>query len=198
MTVALIPAAGKSQRMGRPKLSLPWGEGTVLEHLVRAFRDSGVDRVVTVIGPHVTELVPLAERAGAEVCLLPHETPDMRATVEAGLAWIESRHPIRDDDCWFLSPGDHPFVDAAVVAQLLGERTQHPEASIFIPTHAGKRGHPALIGWGHVAGIRQLPDGVGLNVYLRGQAAVTREVPVNSPGILVDLDTPEDYERARR
>jgi molybdenum cofactor cytidylyltransferase len=197
MIVALIPAAGKSQRMGRPKLSLPWRDSTVLEHLVRAFRDAGVDPVVVVIGPHVAELAPLARRAGAAVCLLPQETPDMRATVEAGLAWIETRYPLGENDWWFLSPGDHPSVDSTIVAQLLEEQKRHPTRSIFIPTFEGKRGHPALISWKHVAGIRELAEGTGLNVYLRQHQDVTCEIAGSGPGILVDLDTPEDYERVR-
>ena len=47
------------------------------------------------------------------------------------------------------------------------------------------------------AGIRALPQGLGLNAYLRSQSAATLEVPVLSPGILCDLDTPADYERLR-
>jgi CTP:molybdopterin cytidylyltransferase MocA len=44
-----------------------------------------------------------------------------------------------------------------------------------------------------VRGIRALPTGIGLNVYFRTQP--TRLVSVTSPGVLVDLDTPEDYQR---
>ena len=59
--------------------------------------------------------------------------------------------------------------------------------AVFVPTYDGRRGHPTLIGWGHVAGIRQLPKGLGLNAYLRGQPAATLEVPVSSPDVLADL-----------
>lgn len=198
MIVALIPAAGKSSRMGRPKLSLPFRDSTVLEHVIRAFQIAGVAHVIVVIGPHVPELIPLAHRAGAAVCALPIETPDMRATVEAGLTWIASHHTMKSDDGWFLAPADHPCLETGVIVRLMGERVAHPEKSIFIPSFKGKRGHPALIAWKHVEGIRTLPEETGLNIYLRQHLNETVEVAVESSGVLVDLDTPEDYERTNR
>jgi CTP:molybdopterin cytidylyltransferase MocA len=197
MTFALLPAAGQSRRMGRPKLTLPLGDRTVLEHAVAALRQAGVDPVLVVVGPHVPELAPLAQRAGALVLQLDEETPDMRATVAAGLDWLEERfHPPPDAD-WLLCPADHPVLDPVVVRHLLEARRSCPGLSIFVPTWQGRRGHPALLTWHHVAGMRALPPGLGLNVYLRQQAAVTAEVAVDSPGVLLDLDTPADYERLR-
>ncbi len=193
MIYALIPAAGKSVRMGRPKLGLALGEKTILEHVVAALRQGGVDHVLVVVGPHVSDLARLAERAGAGAILLTEETRDMRATVEAGLHWLgEHFHP-RAEDFWLLIPGDHPTLDPAVVRRLIQEQGRNPACSIFIPTYQGQRGHPALIAWKHVAGIRQMPPGRGLNTYLREQGRETLLVPVETAEILVDLDTPGDY-----
>ena len=198
MTLALLPAAGRSVRMGRPKLALPLGGRTVLEQVLRALREGGVVHTLVVVGPHVPELVPLAEAAGAHVCLLAEETADMRATVEHGLRWLEERFHPGPDDGWLLVPADHPALDAEVVRQLRRARAAHPDRSIFVPTFAGRRGHPALIAWGHVADIRAHPPGLGLNTYLRRCADQTVEVAVDSAGVLCDLDTPEDYERLRQ
>ena len=198
MTLALLPAAGKSTRMGRPKLALPLAGRTVLEHVVAALRQAGVEHVLVVVGPHVPELVPLAEAAGAAVCRLAQETPDMRATIEHGLRWLEERFHPGPEDAWLLTPADHPALDATVVRQLGQARATHPDRSIFIPAFAGRRGHPTLIGRKHVAGIRAHPAGQGLNTYLRRHPAETLEVPVTSADVLCDLDTPEDYERLCR
>jgi molybdenum cofactor cytidylyltransferase len=195
---ALVPAGGRSARMGRPKLSLPLGDRTVLEHTAGAFRRAGVEHVVVVVGPHVPELVPLAEAAGAHVCLLAEETADMRATVEQGLRWLEEYFQPGPDDAWLLAPADHPTLGADVVRQLLQARADHPGRSVFVPTWDGKRGHPALIGWKHVAGIRAHPAGQGLNTYLRQCADEIHEVPAAGADVLCDLDTPADYERLRR
>ena len=40
-----------------------------------------------------------------------------------------------------------------------------------------------------------MPAGVGINTYLHGRGEVVKEVPVADCGVLVDLDTPEEYER---
>jgi molybdenum cofactor cytidylyltransferase len=195
MIFAVLPAAGKSSRMGRPKLLLPLAGRTVLECVIAALRQAGVDQVLVVVGPHVSELGAVATQAGASVCVLAEETPDMRATVERGLRWLEEQFQPGPDDAWLLCPADQPMLDPGVVRQLLEARANRPADTIFIPSFGGRRGHPALIGWQHVAAMRELPAGVGLNVYLRQQAPVTQEVTVASEGILLDLDTPEDYTR---
>jgi molybdenum cofactor cytidylyltransferase len=198
MTFAVIPAAGKSARMGRPKLALPLGDRTVLEHVVAALRAADVEHVLVVVGPHVPQLAPLAAGAGAHILQLAEETPDMRATVEAGLCWLEERFRPRPDDRWLLVPADHPALDPILVRMLLWARTEATGKSIVVPTHGGRRGHPTLIDWRHVSGMRALPAGEGLNVYLRQHTADTLEVALDSADVLCDLDTPEDYERLRR
>jgi CTP:molybdopterin cytidylyltransferase MocA len=198
MTVfAVVPAGGRSTRMGRPKLALPLGGRSVLEHVVAALRGGGAEHVVVAVGPHVPELLPLAEAAGAEVCRLPDATADMRATVEHGLRWLEDRHHPRPDDAWLLAPGDHPALDAAAVRELCAYYARRPAQSILVPVHGGRRGHPTLIAWRHAAGIFAHPAGQGINTYLRLHESEMLEVPVASAGVLCDLDTPEDYERMR-
>src|SRR5438094_500805 len=145
MTFALIPAAGKSTRMGRPKLALPVGGRSVLELVLAALREAGIDHILVVLGPHVAQLAPLAEAKGAYVLQLPEETPEMRVTIERGLDWLQERFRPRPDDFWLLVPADHPTLDAEVVRRLLAARKEHPEASLLLPTYQGRRGHPALI-----------------------------------------------------
>jgi molybdenum cofactor cytidylyltransferase len=197
MTFAIIPAAGRSTRMGRPKLALPLGGRTVLEHVIAALRLGGAEHVIVVVGPHVSELTPLVQNAGANPCLLAEPTPDMRATVEQGLRWIEERFQPRPDDRWLLAPADHPVINADVVRQLLS-RFGEGSSSIIVPVHNDRRGHPTLFAWKHVPGIRTLPADQGINAYLREHSAETLELAVDDPGVLIDLDTPEDYDRLIR
>src|SRR4051794_1347041 len=100
MTFALIPAGGRSRRMGRPKLALPLGRRSVLEHVIAALHQAGVEHVLVVVGRHVADLTALAERAGAHALLLPDETEDMRATVAHGLRWLEDRFQPQPDAGW--------------------------------------------------------------------------------------------------
>jgi CTP:molybdopterin cytidylyltransferase MocA len=196
MIFAVVPAAGHSTRMGRPKLALPLGGRVVIQLVVDALRSGGCDHVVAVIGPHVPELVAPAAAAGAHVRVLAEPTPDMRATVIAGLEWLEQQFHPGPQDAWFLVPGDHPTLDSGVVRQLIAEYESGGH-TIIVPTAGNRRGHPSLIAWTHVANIRARPAGEGLNTYFRTRADQTRELPVAAPSILSDLDTPEDYERLR-
>jgi molybdenum cofactor cytidylyltransferase len=107
---------------------------------------------------------------------------------------LEERFAPAGEDDWLLAPADHPTLDAGVVRELARARAGNPQASIVVPTWEGKRGHPTLIAWRHVAGLRAHPTGEGLNAYLRRHAAETLEVPAGAE-VLADLDTPEDYER---
>ena len=108
--------------------------------------------------------------------------------------WLENHLHPKPEDNWLLVPADHPTLDAIIVQQLLQAQAAQPESQIIVPTYRGRRGHPALLSWGAVAGIRALPSHQGINVYLRHHAV---EVPVESESILVDLDTPEEYEKLR-
>lgn len=193
MTFAVVPAAGHSTRMGRPKLVLPLRDRTVIEYVVGALRAGGIEHVLVVIGPHVPELVPLATGAGADVLALPQPTPDMRTTVEYGLRRIEERYHPQPDDPWLLVPADHPVLDPELVRQVMAAGT--PEQPIVVPTFDGKRGHPTRFAWKHATAIRALPANVGINALLAAHAETVRELTVIDPGVLADLDTPEDYTR---
>ena len=68
MILAVVPAAGKSRRMGRSKLTLPLGGRNVLEWALAGLRQGGVEQVLVVVGPGEAQLVPSAEAAGAGFC----------------------------------------------------------------------------------------------------------------------------------
>jgi molybdenum cofactor cytidylyltransferase len=198
MRFAVLPAAGKSSRMGRPKLTLPLGERTILEHVIAALQQAEIEHILVVLGPHVTELAALAESAGASVCSMETPSTGMRGTVEHGLRWLGQRFQPRPEDTWLLAPADHPALDASIVPQLESAYTTHPQFSLAIPTYLGRRGHPTLFSWKHVAAIRAYPAELGLNTYVRRHVAETLEVPVKSASVLWDMDTPEDYEWLRQ
>lgn len=206
-TFGLIPAAGKSQRMGTPKLLLPLGECTVLEHVLVAVRSAGVADILVVVAPDAEALAQVAASAGAHVLRLDADTPDMRTTCEHGLAWIEQRfHPRNYTDSWLLLPADHPTVRPTVIRAMRlrayipsilmkeGLDVEANTPSIIVPTFEGRRGHPTLLRWSHAASIRNWPKDQGLNAYIRAHAADTYEFPWSTDEILLDLDTPEDYQ----
>ncbi len=194
MIHALLPAAGRSERMGVPKLLLPLGGQTVLEGCIAAFRQAGVERLLVVAPPEPEAIAATARRAGASVLHLTEPTSDMQTTVQAGLRWMAAHWQPRPGDAWLLAPADHPVL-APEAVRLLCREFGSTRASILVPTFEGRRGHPVLLAWDHAAAVLELASGTGIHRYIRSQGSEVREIAVASPAIHTDLDTPEDYQR---
>jgi molybdenum cofactor cytidylyltransferase len=198
MIAAVIPAAGRGSRMGRPKLSLPVGGRPMLERVITALRDGGADPVVVVTGPHDPALPAIARAAGAEVRELTEPTSDMRATVEHGLRWLEEHYHPRPDDAFLLTPGDLPFLEARTVHAICESHLRSQRATFLVPTHDGRRGHPVLIPWPHISLLRQIVPGVGFDQFLRERRDLATELGVPDAAILHDVDVDADLRNACR
>ena len=195
MIVAIVPAAGKSERMGRPKLLLPLGPRRVIEHVLDALAASQVDRTIVVVPPGADELcLSVAGYSKAAVAGLQAPTADMRSSVLFGLDHAEYLLQRQTPDAFLVVPADQPTLTAAIVDRLI-DRFHASGRSIVVPTYRGRRGHPLLLAWQHVAAVRALPSDRGLNHLVAQFAAEVDECPIDDPGLLVDLDTPADYER---
>ena len=189
---AVIPAAGHSRRMGRPKLLLPLGGKTVLQRLLAALDLPAIVERFVVVRPNDAPLIEAAHAAGATTVIPDTEPPEMRVSIEHALRAIEERHHPDSDDGWILIPADHPTLDAAVTNQLVA-RWQHARPAILIPTHAGRRGHPTVFRWDLVDDVFRLPPDAGLNRLVKERASDVVELEIQEASILVDLDTAEDY-----
>jgi molybdenum cofactor cytidylyltransferase len=192
---AVVPAAGRSERMGRPKLILPVRGTPLIARVVAALREGGAGRVV-VVAPPLAEpgsgrLVETAGGQGAEVVVAGRPPLDMRASVELGLAHL-AKGP--EPSAILLTPGDLPGLNRMAVARVIEAAAQFP-GRIILPRHAGKRCHPLLLPWGLASEITRLPAGVGVNALLADHPDEIVSVEVDDPAILKDLDTPADYER---
>src|SRR5262249_4851607 len=159
------PAAGRSERMGRPKLLLPIGGRTVIERVVTALRQGGAAAVVVVVPPATVPgagaLAAAAGDAGANVVVADPPPREMRASVERGLAQVR-RMPLPPPATLLLAPGDSPGIDAGLVARIIARARSAPR-SIVIPTAQGRRGHPIALPWWLAERIPGLPEGVGIN-----------------------------------
>lgn len=198
---ALIPAAGRSRRMGAPKLLLDVAGRTVLARLLGALGDAGVKDRWVVVHPDDTEIRAEAERHGGTALVPDTPPPDMRASAEFGLSILKKRSQERHqipapDEPWLLVPADHPVLLPETVIALLAAARNHP-GKILIPTCRGRHGHPTVFAWRHALEVGEIPADRGFNWIVRQHAADVLEVPIENEGILLDLDTPEDYERLK-
>ncbi len=193
---ALIPAAGRSRRMGAPKLLLPWGGTTVIEHLLTTLARPEICAAFVVVRPTDFILRATLARTAAIVIAADQDPPDMRDSVELGLKAIQDRLQPSDADGWLLIPADHPVIEPEVLNGLLTQWFA-ANAEVLVPKFGEHRGHPTLFRWSLAKRIRQLPRGVGINALWRESPGLITEWPTDCESVLIDLDTPQDYEHWR-
>ena len=192
---AVLPAGGKSRRMGRFKPLLPLGDGCVLERAVRTFRDAGLARIVVVTGNRAEEVAAKAREAGAEVAHNPDHELGMFTSIQAGVRRLGEDNA----DHFFILPADTPLVRPETV-RLLAETQQEGDFLLTCPTFLGQRGHPPLLHRDLRRAILEHDGTDGLRGVLdtleAGQPDRVRELAVADSGILLDLDRPADYAAA--
>lgn len=191
---AVVPAAGHSRRMGRPKLLLPLGSSTVIARMLAVLNGPAITATIVVVRPDDEPLRAAVANAGA-IPLQPHVAPqEMRQSVEYALRYIFDNFQPRPDEGWLLVPADHPLLEPAAIEQLV--KAWHASSDkILVPVHRGRRGHPTLFPFRLAADVFQLPADQGLNRLVHKHASEVRQIEIDCPSVLADLDTPEDYER---
>jgi molybdenum cofactor cytidylyltransferase len=211
---AVIPAAGRSRRMGRPKLLLPFGASTVLGSLVTALTEGGVDPVLLVLAPAERSdadaaLHRFAREKRLETALNPEPERGMLSSIQTGVAALPPRFVDAPGATLLITPADLPALSPATVARLI-EARETAGAPLAVPviepgveTEVGeqgrrRRGHPLAIAGALVPEIAELDPRVGLRQLLERHAAELLEVPVADPGAVRDVDAPEDLATLRR
>ncbi len=183
---ALLLAAGESVRMGRAKQLLPIGGHPAIVRCLVSIREGGVDDVVVVIRSGAADVLDAIR--GFPVRLAVNDLPgsDMAASVRAGL---EAMNPGSTGILVCLS--DYPLVKPSTLATMKREHGRNPDA-IVIPTHRGRKGHPTLFPRAVLEEIATLPT---LRDIIQRHPDRLVRLEVDDEGILLDMDTPGDYQR---
>jgi molybdenum cofactor cytidylyltransferase len=192
---AIVPAAGKSRRMGQPKLLLPFGGEPLISRVVKALRDGGAEPVIVVSPPADTAEGPpvadAARQAGARVITPRKRPPEMRETAELAIAELERDGP---PPAFILTPADSPALTPEIVRRVL-ERWAGSPGSIVIPVAGGRRTHPIVLTWDLARQIPALPKHLGINSLVTANPERVIELEIPSPELAEHLNTPEDLER---
>jgi len=188
MRIALVLlAAGASRRFGRPKALLTLGGRTFLERILDTARAAGLSPL----------LVTVAADDEALHAVLPGDAPavindDLEAGPMGGIRRAVERLLERDDVGGFLLwPVDAPRVRDATVRELA---LAGPRGDVAIPTHEGRRGHPAYFGRPTFARFLDRRYATPREVQAASGPRLI-ELPVDDPSVLDDIDTPEDHAR---
>src|SRR5712691_5204292 len=190
MISAIVLAAGSSSRMGDPKPLLPLGGRPLLDHVLAAVRGSHVDDIVVVLGPEADRIRERVSFDGTRSIVNDAYAEGMSTSLRAG---IEAANP--GSDGFLIVLGDQPFVSSATLDALI-ERRDGSGAKILIPTFEGRRGNPVLLDRSVSEDVSSITGDQGCRAIFGHYPGRILEVPVVDPGILVDLDTPEQMSRA--
>jgi len=191
MITAIILAAGQSKRMGRPKMILPWGETTVLGQVIATFEAAGVEDILVVIGGDGERLEASVGDSVRTVFNPDYANGEMLSSIQAGLAELKP-----EVEAALIGLGDQPQVRERSVQSVLEEYTQS-KASLIVPSFQMRRGHPWLVARQHWQEILNMRFPESPRDFLNRHTNDICYVEVDDPGILKDLDTPEDYLQSR-
>lgn len=182
----LVLAAGRSERMGEPKPLLEIEGRTFLEATITALRDGGCTQVTAVVAS--SDAATTARSAGAGVT---EGRPDGEQidSLRSGLDALDDNVAAA-----VVLPVDHPRVRPATVGTLIDAwRTE--SSAVVRPVHVGRPGHPTVFPRRVWAALRDPDLADGARSVVERERVV--DVPVDDPGVLVDIDTPDDLSRER-
>ena len=189
---AVILAAGASRRMGQPKMLLPWGDTTVIGQVVRTVLTSGAVRPVVVTGRSSQEVQEALRGLPVYFAHNPgYATNEMLQSLQIGIASLPG-----EAAAFLVVLGDQPQIEGEVIAQVCRE-FQAGGAALIIPSYQMRRGHPWLVTEALWAELLSLPATATLRQFLNQHAGEIHYLNVDSPSILMDLDTPEEYARQK-
>ncbi len=189
---AVVLAAGSSVRMGRPKPLVPVLGQLLLARVLGAIRASHVGETVVVLGSQAQRVRRAIDLRGATVVVNPEHEEGMGSSLRCGAAAASAT-----SRGLLVVLGDQPFVDPATLNALI-DRHAAGGGQIWIPTYEGVRGNPILLDRALVPELRQIGGDIGCRAIFPGHLDEIREFPVPDPGILIDVDTPEEVERLER
>ena len=191
MITALILAAGQSKRMGRPKMLLSWGRTTVLGQVIDTFKKAGIEDILVVTGGAREQVEALAGTAARTVFNPGFEEGEMLSSIQVGLAEMKP-----ETEAVLIGLGDQPQVQKRSV-KLVVEEYIKSKAPLVVPSFQLRRGHPWLVTRAYWDEILSMGSDDTLRNFLNRHSSEIRYVETNDPGILKDLDTPDEYLKSR-
>lgn len=189
MIVAVVLSAGESSRMGEPKALLPIDGQTFIERIVTALKNSGLARIVVVLGFNAAEMRRKIEHLPVEIVVNPNYKQGQLSSLQAAVRHLES-----DSSCdgMLVHLVDHPYIDPGLVRAML-QRFNDSKKLVVVPRHQGKRGHPVIFSRALFSELLNAPMDEGAKAVVNAHRDETLEIDTEDVGITLDIDTPELY-----
>jgi molybdenum cofactor cytidylyltransferase len=189
---AVVLAAGRSRRMGQPKMILPWGDTTVIGRVVGVLHQAAIQRVVVVTGGARRQVEAALSGSAVKLVFNPRfAQEEMLVSLQLGLRALEN-----DAAAALVVLGDQPQIKVEVV-QLILDRYRARQAPLVVPSFQMRRGHPWLVEHRLWKSILELRSDCTIRDFLNQCADQIDYLMVDTSSVLQDLDTPKDYQRQR-
>lgn len=181
--------------MGRPKLLLPWGDTSIVGHLIRQWRALEAGQIVIVHRPGDLELHAELDRLNfprTDRIENPQPERGMFSSIQCAANW---EGWAREITIRAIVLGDQPHLRSDTLRTLLTFHREHPGA-ICQPECGGHARHPVLLPPQAFAELKQTRAST-LKDFLKLAACRQVRCRVEDSGLALDLDTPEDYQQAQ-
>lgn len=191
MITAIILAAGESKRMGEPKMLMPWGKSTVLQTVISTFQASGVKDILVVTGGAHQQVENLIGKTVETVFNENYQNGEMLSSIQLGLSV-----KMREASAALICLGDQPQVEERSVRKICNTFLAS-KSQIVVPSYEMRRGHPWLVArplWDELLAMK--PPKTPRD-FLKKHARAIHYVIVDTPSVIADLDTPEDYLKSK-
>lgn len=189
MIAAVVLSAGESSRMGRPKALLPIDGQSFIEKIVGALKQSGIARIVVVLGFNADEMRRQVEHLPVEIIVNPDYQQGQLSSLQAAIRHLQTTESC---DGMLVHLVDHPYIDSKLV-RLMIERFGDSGNVIVVPRHRGKRGHPVIFSKRLFQELLDAPRDQGAKAVVNAHRGETLEIDTEDVGITLDIDTPELY-----
>lgn len=178
--------------MGRDKALLTWKGRTFVEGFIDLLRHES-ELVIVVAGKNFSALQSPVYSSGAFLIRNPNPELGQFSSLQAGLRQVLNL----GRDAALIALVDRPPCQRETVA-LLKERFQviYPQGKwAVVPAFQGKHGHPIVVGREMIEAFLKAPVTSNAREVEHSVAGNIDYFPVDDPGVAMNVDTPEDYER---
>ena len=192
----IILAAGSSTRMGHDKMLLPWGETTVIGHLIAQWTHLEAAQIVIVDAASNRGIEAELNRLGfpgENRIINPCPEKGMFSSIRCAARWSGWRETLTH---WAIVLGDQPHLQPATLRALI-EFAEQNSGSICQPGRRGRPRHPVLLPKPAFKNLGHSKHET-LKQFLQSMPADLRLLERDDDGLDLDMDRPADYEKARQ
>jgi CTP:molybdopterin cytidylyltransferase MocA len=190
----VILAAGSSSRMGRDKalLPLPGGSESFLSAALGSLLPA-TELVIVVAARNMEAIAPTVWVRSATLVENPTPEAGQFSSLRLGLREVLNR----GRDAAFVALVDRLPASPATIALLRAEFLEAVEKRFWavVPEHNGQHGHPIVLGREMIEAMLRAPAESNSREVLHANAARIRYVTVDDPNVVMNINTPEDYQQ---